>query len=124
MATLTEITKSAIARLVGIAPAVKQTTAVSDDVIALDHTNLLELVNALNEARTASKLFKAQEDAVRAQILTLLDGHEAGSVGGFVQVMACSRTRTGIDTTRLKAEYPAIAEMLATATDYIVVKPM
>jgi predicted phage-related endonuclease len=98
----------------------KTTTAVvlESNTIALDGTNLAELIATLNDTKAALKVLEAQEKATRSSILELMQGAEEATIGGIVQVTLLEQTRSGIDTKMLKEVFPEAASACATSTTY------
>lgn len=79
----------------------------------------LEVFRAAKAAEQAAATLKAEAEAIlRAEV-----GEAAmATIDGEPVLKVESRTRTGVDTKRLKAHHPEIAEAYATATDYTFLK--
>lgn len=96
--------------------------AIDTKSIALDGTNILELVASLNDTKNALKALEAQEKAVRAEILELMGSAEEATVAGIVQVELKEQTRTDINRQDLKEAFPEAYELCLKETTYKVLR--
>jgi hypothetical protein len=87
----------------------------------VDITHLRASIARLSEAREQIKLWSEIE---REEKLLILDAvaEGIGSISGVPAVTVTDQVRRGLDTTRLKQEYPQIAADFATETSYKVVR--
>ena len=78
---------------------------------------LEQLVTDYKNYQRIEEEAKAQKELLAAEIKTALGNYGPRIVGPYkITWSVCSKT--GIDTKRLRAEYPAIAKLLATSSTY------
>jgi len=94
------------------------TLTVVDEVAVLDSTNVLTLIDELNEAKRAAKAAEERKDAADKAIRALLGDALIGTVDGAVRVELIPVVRNGVDTKMLRDLFPEAAEACATATEY------
>lgn len=77
----------------------------------------------LDDLRSAAKVIKEREAALRAGILDYLDSQATDAVtDGTVTISKSSHERKGIDRDKMEALYPKVLEAVTTTTDVVQVR--
>ena len=88
-----------------------------ESILKYQPEELEELVTEYKNYQRIEEEAKAQKELLAAEIKTALGGYGPRIVGPYkITWSVCSKA--GIDTKRLRAEYPAIAKLLATSSTY------
>lgn len=79
--------------------------------------NIVANARELDDLRTAIKVMKEREEALRAALLDYLESSDQDAVtDGTVSVSLSRSTRRGIDRAKMEALYPKVLEAVETTT--------
>jgi putative phage-type endonuclease len=82
----------------------------------------LPKISEWQESKTATKIAEKNEEALKAEVISVLGVSEAGLLPNGDMVTYLSQTRKGIDTKRLTAEKPEVASEYLKTTTYPVLR--
>jgi len=99
----------------------KAYTASSGKEIDLD-VSVMSLIERRADAKAKADVASEEVRKVESEIMTLLQDAEVGVVNGEPVVTWKEQSRSSVDTKRLKAEYPEIAEALTKSSSFRVLK--
>lgn len=94
------------------------TLTVIEEVAVLDGTDVLALIDELNEAKRMAKAAEQRKDKADKAIRALLGDCMTGTVDGAVRVALIPVVRNGVDAKMLKSLFPEAAKACATTTEY------
>lgn len=94
--------------------------AEAEDVLMLSPAEYAEVMS-LKSLRETIKRLKEAEEAQTAKIRNILGDSTTGIYNGRSAVSQARRSRTTVDSKRLKAEYPAVFTAVSGSVSYIAV---
>lgn len=80
------------------------------DDAPVDLTDIQDLLGEWHRIKAAQKVAESRRDEIEARIIDRIGDHGAGSVGGVTWLTRSEQADNRIDTKRLKAEAPEVAE--------------
>ena len=93
-------------------------TVVVEDSIALDNTNVEELIVSFADVKKAIKALEEKQAEINSSIRALLGDAKIGTLGGVKRVELVDRTREGIDMELLKKLHPDVIQECGKTTSY------
>lgn len=97
---------------------------VSTKTAVLDGTNAEQLMETFNNLKATISELKKEQEKVDAQLRELLNGADAGTIGGVVRLKVEQRTKTFADMELLKTNFSEVYEKVKKSTPWTFLKTL